>query len=103
MLSEHDSVSRFETLMDELREQVALLEQEHLSLSDAIAAYEKSVELANECHRLLDDAELRIEKIDLSTRALQEAAVGYRAMPLDAARLLLGDDDDDLMDLLDDE
>jgi exodeoxyribonuclease VII small subunit len=102
-LSQNNPVGHFEHLMDELRAQVTLLERDDLTLTDALSAYEKSVELANECHRLLDEAELRIVKVDQTSRALNESTPLYRAAEFDAASLLLGDDEEDLRDLLDDE
>jgi len=102
-MTESGAVDRFESLMNQLHQQVALLEQDTLSLGDAIAAYERSVELANACQQLLDEAELRVQKIDSSTRAVQEASAAYRFGDVSAARLLLGDDEEDLLDLIDDE
>ncbi|HUG17231.1 MAG TPA: exodeoxyribonuclease VII small subunit [Thermomicrobiales bacterium] len=102
-MNAQNPVEQFESMMEQLQAQVALLELETLSLSEAIDAYERSVELANGCHRLLDEAELRIQKIDASSRAVQEAGASYRFADIDAARLLLGDDEADLLDLIDDE
>jgi hypothetical protein len=51
---------------------------------------------------MLDAAELRVSSIDASSSRLREEAVTYRAEANPYTRLLLGDDDD-LMDLLEDE
>jgi exodeoxyribonuclease VII small subunit len=99
-----DNVAQtFEALLSQLQETVQQLETEQLTLEQAITAYERSVEIANECSRMLDDAELRITTIDAQSRTLREESVVYRIAPSSAAALLLGDDEDDLSDLLDDE
>lgn len=54
----------FEQLLQELDETVSKLENSELSLDEAVATYEKSVELAAACAELLDNAELRIRQID---------------------------------------
>jgi len=97
-----EPVKEFEALLDQLREQVSTLESNQLPLSQAIDAYERSVELANKCHALLESAQLRIQRIDASTSIIQESASLYEPYRFNAAALLLGDDDD-LMDLVDDE
>jgi exodeoxyribonuclease VII small subunit len=93
----------FEALLIELQETVSRLETDEMTLAEAIGAYERSVELANECSRMLDEAELRISTIDAASREIREESVVYRLDPMTAASLLLGNDEDDLADLLDDE
>ena len=94
----------FEELLVQLQETVTRLETDELTLDEAIAAYERSVEIANQCTKMLDDAELRITTIDVQSRTLREESVLYNISSSRAASLLLGDDDDDdLADLLDDE
>jgi exodeoxyribonuclease VII small subunit len=98
----HDAKT-FELLLQQLQETVARLESDELTLEDAIAAYERSVEIANQCTQILDDAELRITTIDAQSRTIREESVLYRPRANRAAALLLGDDEDDLADLLEDE
>ena len=98
----HDA-GQFEDLLAQLQATVTRLETEELTLEDAITAYERSVEIANKCSQILDDAELRVTTIDAQSRAIREESVIYRAGSSSAASLLLGDDEDDLADLLDDE
>ena len=98
-----NDASQFEELLVQLQETVARLESDQLTLEEAIAAYERSVEIANTCTQLLDDAELRITTIDAQSRSLREQSVVYRVGAGSAAALLLGEDEDDLADLLDDE
>jgi len=93
----------FEERLTQLQETVQRLEAEHLTLEEAIAAYERTVELANECSQMLDEAELRITTIDAQSRSLREESSVYRFSSASAAALLLGEDEDDLADLLDDE
>ena len=99
-----DNAHTFEELLVQLQETVVRLESDELTLEEAIAAYERSVEIANQCTRMLDDAELRITTIDAQSRTLREESAVYNIGSSRAASLLLGDDDDDdLADLLDDE
>jgi exodeoxyribonuclease VII small subunit len=94
----------FEALLIQLQETVSRLESDELTLDEAISAYESSVEIANHCTRMLDEAELRITTIDAQSRTLREESAVYTINSSRAASLLLGDDDDDdLADLLDDE
>ncbi|HBY46096.1 MAG TPA: exodeoxyribonuclease VII small subunit [Thermomicrobiales bacterium] len=95
-------VREFEARLDQLQQAVRRLEEENLTLSDAIDAYEEAVRLAASCSQMLDAAELRVSSIDASSSRLREEAVTYRAEANPYTRLLLGDDDD-LMDLLEDE
>jgi exodeoxyribonuclease VII small subunit len=102
-MTEREPVVEFEALLAQLQEQVAKLESDSLPLAEAISAYERSVQLANQCHSLLEQAQLRIQRIDASSRAVQESSTVYQPFQINAAALLLGDDDEDLLDLMDDE
>lgn len=94
----------FEALLIQLQETVTNLESDELTLEEAISAYERSVEIANNCTRMLDEAELRITTIDAQSRSLREESAVYTISSSRAASFLLGDDDDDeLADLLEDE
>jgi exodeoxyribonuclease VII small subunit len=93
----------FEALLAQLRDTVALLDGAELTLDEAVAAYERCVALANACNTLLEAAELRVTQLNVSSGALRETAETYAYSSLTARRLLLGDDEDDLEDLLDDE
>jgi exodeoxyribonuclease VII small subunit len=96
-------VRAFEQLLDELRQTVGTLEDEQLTLEEAVAAYERAVELANACGELLDTAEQRVRTIDASSRSIREQATIYSIDSVAARSLLLGEDEDDLYDLLDTE
>lgn len=100
MSDETQPAREFEALLRQLQATVTRLEEESLTLEEAVAAYEQSVALASACSRMLDEAELRVSQIDARSRELREAAPAYATGSFDAARLLLGDDDD-LADLLD--
>ena len=52
--------------MTELEDTVEQLEQDDLSLEDAIEAYQKGVELAKNGHERLSAAEKRIEEVTKS-------------------------------------
>ncbi len=94
-------VREFEARLEQLQKAVRRLEEDELTLADAIAAYEEAVDLAASCSAMLDAAELRISSIDAASRQLREEAAPYRVDENRYARLLLGDDD--LADLIDDE
>ena len=54
----------FEDALTALREVVAHLEAGSLKLDDAVRCYEVGSLLARRCERLLDEAELRISRLD---------------------------------------
>jgi exodeoxyribonuclease VII small subunit len=98
----------FETLLAQLRDTVARLDGHELTLDEAVLAYEECVRIANACAALLDNAELRVTQINVSATALRELPESYAysssgASSQTARRLLLGDDEDELEDFLDDE
>jgi exodeoxyribonuclease VII small subunit len=53
----------FEALYKQLEETVAKLEQGNLSLEDSLSLYEAGTELAKRCQALLQDAELRVTRL----------------------------------------
>lgn len=61
----------FEEIFRRLEETVARLEEGGLPLEEALALYEEGMRLAQGCQDLLDQAELRITR-------LQEAFAAYR-------------------------
>jgi exodeoxyribonuclease VII small subunit len=54
----------FEETLDALRDVVAQLEAGSLRLDDAVHCYELGSGLARRCERLLDEAELRVSRIE---------------------------------------
>lgn len=54
----------FEQANQQLEQSIARLESGELSLEESVALYEKGRILAAHCQKLLNDAELRIKKID---------------------------------------
>jgi exodeoxyribonuclease VII small subunit len=54
----------YEAVRNALSEVIALLEQPGLGLNDSVRAYEVGRTLADQCQRLLDEAELRITQLD---------------------------------------
>jgi exodeoxyribonuclease VII small subunit len=93
----------FELLLEELQETVRSLDEEHMTLEETVKAYERSVAIATECGRMLDEAELRVSRIDADSRELREQSSAYHVEPSRATLLFLGEDEDDLSDLLDSE
>lgn len=53
----------FEELYTELETTIEKLEGGNLSLDDALALYERGMELAKQCGGMLDRAELRIQEL----------------------------------------
>lgn len=94
-------VREFEAHLEQLQKAVRRLEDDDLTLEEAISAYEEAVALATSCGQMLDTAELRVSSIDASSRQLRDEAIAYRVDDNRYARLLLGDDD--LADLLEDD
>jgi exodeoxyribonuclease VII small subunit len=102
MTDSNDQPTRtFEALLEALQETVRQLDEEQLTLEEAVTAYERSVAIANECNRMLDEAELRVSQIDASSSALRESATRYQVESSRATLLFLDEDEDDLADLLD--
>jgi exodeoxyribonuclease VII small subunit len=54
----------FEQAYQQLEQSIAKLESGELSLEESVSLYEKGRLLAAHCQKLLDNAELRIKKID---------------------------------------
>lgn len=53
----------FDKALEELRSVVAKLEQGNLPLEESIALYERGAALHDHCSRLLDSAELRVQRL----------------------------------------
>ena len=63
----------FEDVLAALREVVTHLETGNLRLDDAVRCYEVGSLLARRCEQLLDDAELRISRLDSNEDADEPA------------------------------
>lgn len=55
----------FEEALRQLEEIVTVLERGDISLDEAIAAYEKGTSLKAHCQKRLEEARLKVEKIDV--------------------------------------
>lgn len=53
----------FEKMMSELEETVSSLEDGNLTLDESLKTFEKGVGLAKECNLILENAELKVEKL----------------------------------------
>jgi len=53
----------FETLYQELEEAVRRLEAGEMSLEESLAVFERAAQLAEQCNALLDQAELRVQRL----------------------------------------
>ena len=63
-MPETDQLS-FEEALRQLEEIVGTLERGDISLDEAIAAYEKGTSLKAHCQKRLEEARLKVEKIDV--------------------------------------
>lgn len=58
-----ETSERFEDLLSRLEAIVRALESEELDLERSIEAFEEGVGIAQECHRRLDEAERKVERL----------------------------------------
>ncbi len=75
----------FEALYKRLEDTVSRLEQGNLSLEESLSLYEEGTTLAKRCQELLQDAELRVTRLQAqfneSTALLREDEPAYDAEP----------------------
>jgi len=75
----------FEALYKRLEETVAKLEGGNLSLEESLSLYEEGMNLARQCQGLLQDAELRVtrlqEQFAEGTASLREELAEYEPSP----------------------
>lgn len=75
----------FEALYKQLEETVARLEQGNLSLEESLSLYESGTLLAKRCQELLQNAELRVTRLQTqfneSASLLREDPAEYDAEP----------------------
>ncbi len=64
MASKNKNEPEFEKILEELEKLLAEMESGSLSLDASITKYERAKECLDICKKKLDDAELRISKID---------------------------------------
>ena len=67
----------FEALHRRLEETVARLEEGGLTLEESLALYEEGMKLARRCQELLQQAELKITKLQDEFAALREGPEPY--------------------------
>jgi len=79
---------KFETAMQRLDAIVAAMESGEIGIEESIAKYEEAMGLAAHCRKILDEAEQRIQKIQLDTGGEPKVT------PLESPAA--GEDDDDL-------
>lgn len=77
--------TNFEALYKRLEDTVSKLEQGNLSLEESLSLYEEGTSLAKRCQELLQDAELRVTRLQTqfseSTSLLREDAPEYKGEP----------------------
>lgn len=79
MSADEEGELSFEEALARLESLVRELEAGRIKLDDAVNAYEQAVKLKNFCEHKLQDAKLKIEKIELSPDG------SPRVVPLDSA------------------
>ncbi len=75
---------KFEEAMQRLDTIVAAMESGEIGIEDSLAKYEEAMQLAARCREVLDQAEQRIQKIQLDA-AGQVQAVPFEPEPAPAA------------------
>jgi exodeoxyribonuclease VII small subunit len=60
------SALSYEQAYEKLEQTVAALQDGHLSLEDALTCYEEGMKLAQYCHTLLQQAELRVQQVQVT-------------------------------------
>jgi exodeoxyribonuclease VII small subunit len=83
----------FEKAFRRLEEAVARLEEGGLPLEEALALYEEGMSLAKSCQELLDQAELRITRLQEAFAAYREEAL--RGLHEDEPTCAPGDEEDE--------
>ncbi len=83
----------FEEALGRLDETVAALESGQLPLQEALALFEEGVHLTQRCQVLLDNAELRVQRLRVS--ASQDAGYGDRGGVLELELEPFDFDDDE--------
>jgi exodeoxyribonuclease VII small subunit len=73
------SAFSYEEAFQKLEQAVAALQDGHLSLEQALEHYEEGMKLAQHCHQLLQQAELRVQQLRITEDG------GVNEEPLDLA------------------
>jgi exodeoxyribonuclease VII small subunit len=73
-MAKKDKEVSFEQLYTELETTIEKLEAGNLPLDEALALYERGMELAKQCGGMLDRAELRIQELAPNGTALDDDA-----------------------------
>jgi exodeoxyribonuclease VII small subunit len=83
MASKQPNNETFEALYARLEEAVSKLEKGGLTLDESLALYEEGVQLAKRCQEMLQQAELRITRLQESfangANLVREEAAAYEA------------------------
>lgn len=79
-MSKSQRILKFEEAMQRLTAIVEAIEAGEIGIEDSISKYEEAMTLAGHCRRILDDAELRIQKIQT------ESGDQLKVTPFDAAK-----------------
>lgn len=61
--SDRNEDEPFEVMLQQLEETVRKLEQGNLGLQDSLEAYQLGIDRLKRCHKILSDAELKIEML----------------------------------------
>jgi exodeoxyribonuclease VII small subunit len=86
----------FEQAFTRLAAAVERLQAGNLSLEQAIAEFEAGQSLAERCNQLLDEAELKVSQVAVSTNMISETTATYSLDLFTMRSTPTGDDEDDL-------
>ncbi|TWT43961.1 Exodeoxyribonuclease 7 small subunit [Phycisphaerae bacterium RAS1] len=75
---------KFEEAMQRLDQIVEAMESGRVGIEESIARYEEAMQLAAHCRKILDQAELRIQQIQMDAAGKPQAAPFQPAPPADA-------------------
>jgi len=64
----------FEEALERAEEIAAAIEEGEIGLEESIKQYEEGMQLIDKCRKVLDQAELRVTKLENKTAAAEDAA-----------------------------
>src|SRR5579883_1890632 len=67
----------FEEALGRLDEMVSLLEDGQIPLEEALTLYEEGVRMAQRCQQMLDQAELRLQRLTANEQGAEDGAATY--------------------------
>src|SRR5437879_4743267 len=96
-----DNNATFEQSFRRLQEVVQKLSEGNLTLEDALSSFEEGMELADRCTQMLDEAELRLERVSsqvarAAAESVEQSEADIRLRPVNSAARAAAEDLDEL-------